>query len=73
MELTDDYMDDFLVRMSHQSNAIENNRISLPETVSIILHHTIPNKLSLRQVYEIDNHRYAMEYLFASHIIIFLL
>ncbi len=67
MNLTGEYLDDLLVRMSHHSNAIENNSITLPETVSIILHHTIPNKLSLREVYEIDNHRYAMEYLFSNH------
>lgn len=38
--------------------------ISLAETVSIILHRIVPNKVSLRELYEIDNHRYAMEYLF---------
>ncbi|WP_088051168.1 Fic family protein [Virgibacillus dakarensis] len=64
MELPREYMDDLLVRMTHHSSAIENNTISLPETVSIILHHTVPNKVSLRELYEIDNHRYAMEYLF---------
>lgn len=63
MKLPKEYMEDLLVRMSHHSSAIENNEITLPETVSIILHNTIPNKASLREVYEIDNHRYAMEYL----------
>lgn len=63
MKLPIEYIDDLLVRMSHHSSAIENNTISLPETVSIILHHTVPNKVSLRELYEIDNHRYAMEYL----------
>lgn len=64
MELPTEYMDDLIVRMSHHSSAIENNTISLPETVSIILHHTVPNQVSLRELYEIDNHRYAMEYLY---------
>lgn len=64
MKLPKEYMDDLFVRMSHHSSAIENNTISLPETVSIILHHTVPNKVSLRELYEIDNHRYAMQYLF---------
>ena len=64
--ISQDYMDDILVRMSHHSSAIENNTLTLPETVSIILHNTVPNKASLREVYEIDNHRYAMEYLYAA-------
>ena len=63
MELPKEYMEDLLVRMSHHSSAIENNTITLPETVSIILHNTVPNKVSLRELYEIDNHRHAMEYL----------
>lgn len=63
MDLSKEYMNDLLVRLSHHSNAIENNTISLPETVSIILHNTIPNKISLRELYEIDNHRHAMEHL----------
>ncbi|UJL46662.1 Fic family protein [Virgibacillus sp. NKC19-16] len=63
MKLPQEYIDDFFVRMSHHSSAIENNTISLPETVSIILHNTVPNKVSLRELYEIDNHRYAMAFL----------
>src|SRR5699024_3728389 len=43
--------------------AIENNTITLQETVSILLYNTIPNKASLREVYEIDNHRFAFEYI----------
>lgn len=52
--------------IQYHSNAIENNRITLPEAVSIILHHTVPNRVSLQELYEIDNHRYAMEYLLSS-------
>lgn len=69
MVLPREYMEDLLVRLSYHSNAIENNRITLPETVSIILHHTVPNRVSLQELYEIDNHRYAMEYLLSSHIL----
>lgn len=66
MKLTNEYMEDILVRMTHHSNAIENNTISLPETVSILLHQTVPNRASLREIYEIDNHRYVMEFLMDS-------
>lgn len=62
-------MDDLIVRFSHHSSALENNTISLPETVSILLHDTIPNRMSLREVYEIDNHRYTMEYLFSEDVL----
>ncbi|PWA11848.1 hypothetical protein DCC39_08640 [Pueribacillus theae] len=69
MKLPNEYMEDLLVRMSHHSNAIENNKISLPETVSIILYNTVPNKVSLRELYEIDNHRHAMQYLFSPDVL----
>lgn len=69
MVLPREYMEDLLVRLSHHSNAIENNNITLPETVSIILHNTVPNKVSLRELYEIDNHRHAMEYLLSSDVL----
>lgn len=67
MVLPKEYVEDLLVRFSHHSNAIENNSITLPETVSIILHNTVPNKVSLREVYEIDNHRHAIEYLLSPN------
>lgn len=67
--LPDKYIADLLVRMSHYSNAIENNTITLPETVSIIVHSVIPNNVSLREFYEIDNHQYAMEYVLSANIL----
>ena len=66
MYLSKEYMKDLLVRLTHHSNAIENNTISLPETVSILLHQTVPKQVSLRELYEIDNHGYAMEYLLSQ-------
>lgn len=63
MKLPNEYADDLLVRMAHHSSSIENNTISLAETVSILLHNTIPNKVSLREFYEVENHRYALDYL----------
>lgn len=63
MHLPRDYLDDLLVRMTHHSCAIENNTITLSETISILLHHMIPNKLSVREFYEIENHRMAFNYI----------
>lgn len=62
---TPDYLDDILVRLAHHSTAIEGNTISLPETVSIILNNTLPSLsgASVREFYEIDNHRQAFEFM----------
>jgi len=59
---TSEYLDDVLVRLAHHSSAIEGNTISLADTVSIILHGTIPGTQSKREFYEVDNHRGAFEY-----------
>ena len=62
---TPDYLDDILVRLAHHSTAIEGNTISLPETVSIILNNTLPSSsgTSVREFYEVDNHRQAFEFM----------
>jgi len=60
--LTPEYLDDILVRLAHHSSAIEGNTISLADTVSIILHGTIPGTPSKREFFEVDNHRGAFEY-----------
>ena len=59
-----DYLDDILVRMAYHSSGIEGNTISLPQTVSIILEGTLPNnRKSIREFYEIENHKQTFEYL----------
>jgi len=63
LNLPEDYLDDVLVRMAHHSSAIENNTISLAETVSILLYNTIPSKTSVRELYEVLNHKQAFEML----------
>lgn len=60
--LPEEYLKDVLVRLAHHSSAIEGNTISLADTVSIILHNTIPGKTDLRELYEVANHREAFEY-----------
>lgn len=64
MTYSQDYLDDILVRMAYHSSGIEGNTISLPETVSIILESTLPsNRKSIREFYEIENHKQAFYYL----------
>lgn len=63
-QMTQDYLEDILVRLAHHSSAIEGNTITLPETVTIILNDTLPNnaKITRREFYEVDNHQQAFEY-----------
>lgn len=64
MSYTNSYLDDVLVRMSYHSSGIEGNTISLPETVSIILENALPTgRKSIREFYEIENHKGAFAYL----------
>lgn len=59
-----EYVDDLLVRLAHNSSAIEGNTISLPETADIILNGKMPSSnKDVREFYEIDNHKYALEYI----------
>ena len=46
---TEEYIDDLNVRMTHHSNAIEGNTLTLNETATIILDDTIPNAMSKRE------------------------
>ena len=52
--LSSEYLDDVLVRLAHHSSAIEGNTISLADTVSIILHGTIPGAPSRREFFEVE-------------------
>ena len=62
MYLPREYIDDLLVRIAYHSSAIEGNTISLADTVTILLHETIPGKVSKREFYEMENHKQALEY-----------
>ncbi|UJF16776.1 Fic family protein (plasmid) [Jeotgalibaca sp. MA1X17-3] len=63
--LTQDYLDDILVRFAHHSAGIEGNTISLPATVSIIVNGTLPmsGKATVREFYEIENHKQAFKHI----------
>lgn len=64
MPYSNSYLDDVLVRMSYHSSGIEGNTITLPETVSIILENALPTgRKSVREFYEIENHKGAFSYL----------
>jgi len=50
-KITSEYLDDVLVRLAHHSSAIEGNTITLADTITIILHGTIPGSPSKREFY----------------------
>ena len=62
-QFTEEYIDDLNVRMTHHSNAIEGNTLTLNETATIILDDTIPNAMSKREFLEVLNHSDALEFL----------
>lgn len=64
-KLTNEYIDDVLTRLAHNSSAIEGNTLSYNQTVSIILYRIIPqnSNINVREFYEVENHRFALEYI----------
>lgn len=56
IEFTEKYWDDVIIRMTYNSNAIENSTLTLPETMSILIYKTTPKGKDLREVYEAVNH-----------------
>ena len=57
---------DLSVRMIHHSNAIEGNTRTLNETATIILDSTIPGSKSVREVFEVLNHKKAIDYMISE-------
>lgn len=67
MKLSDEYLEDLVTRTAYHSNALDNRRITLPETASIIVYDTIPKRISLDNLYAIDNFKYAFGFLVNTH------
>ena len=61
-----EYFLDLSVRMTHHSNAIEGNTLTLNETATIILDSTIPGSKSVREVFEVLNHKKAIDYMISE-------
>jgi len=55
------YVEDILVRLAHNSAAIEGNTLSLADTITLLIDRVTPAAgISLREVYEVENHRGAI-------------
>ena len=64
MKASRDYMDDLLIRIAFHSCAIDDNTISLPQVVVIFLERMLPSGgKSVREFYEVENHKRAFEYI----------
>ena len=61
-----EYFLDLSVRMTYHSNAIEGNILTLNETATIILDSTIPVSKSVREVFEVLNHKKAIDYIISE-------
>lgn len=64
MKASRDYMDDLLIRIAFHSCAIDDNTISLPQVGVIFLERILPSGgKSVREFYEVENHKRAFDYI----------
>ena len=61
-----EYFLDLSVRITYHSNAIEGNTLTLNETATIILDSTILGSKSVREVFEVLNHKKAIDYMISE-------
>lgn len=57
------YENDFLVRFTYDSTAIEGNTLTMEETRNLILHERTPDGKTLREIYEQINNKKAFSYI----------
>ncbi|WP_303839703.1 Fic family protein [Selenomonas ruminantium] len=63
MKISNDYLDDLLVRMAHHSTAIEGNTLTQDETKSILIDGYIPRAMNLRELNEVINYKGFMQFI----------
>ena len=63
MNLSENYLLDLMVRMAHNSTAIEGNSLSLGDTKSILIDGYVPRPVSLRELNEVLNYKAFMPFL----------
>jgi len=61
--MNEEYLKDFLSRFTYNTNAIEGCSITLPQTVSIIVNGYVPSGANIREVFEVENHKNAYEFI----------
>ena len=65
-KMTDEYVNDLLVRAAHHSTAIEGNTLTLGDTISILIQNYIPKEMSEGEYYEVKNYKKVFEFLLKS-------
>ena len=63
LKITENYLDDLMVRMAHHSTAIEGNSLTQGETKSLLIDGYIPRAMNLREFNEVHNYKDAMPFL----------
>ena len=63
MKISNDYLDDLLVRMAHHSTAIEGNTLTQGETKSILIDGYVPRAMNLRELNEVINYKSFMQFI----------
>lgn len=61
-----EYMQDYLVRMAHHSTAIEGNTLTQDQTASILLNGVISGNVLEREYYEVKNYKKTLSFVFQS-------
>ena len=61
--MTDEYLQDLMVRMAHHSTAIEGNSLTQGETKSVLIDEYIPRPMDLRELNEVLNYKVLLPYL----------
>lgn len=61
-----EYMQDYLVRMTHHSTAIEGNTLTQEQTASILLSGVITGNVLEREFYEVKNYKRVMPFILQS-------
>lgn len=63
LKITNEYLDDLMVRMAHHSTAIEGNSLTMGETKSVLIDNYIPRAMNMRELYEVLNYKNLMPFL----------
>ena len=61
--MTDEYLQDLMVRMAHHSTAIEGNSLTQGETKSVLIDEYIPRPMDLLELNEVLNYKVLLPYL----------
>lgn len=64
VEIKKKHYDDFLIRFTYDTNAIEGSTVTLNETKLILLDKIAPPNKTLREIREIENHKRAFDFMF---------